>query len=143
VSHDDIRQVIKLLNETGAAYWLVGGAAIELLVGHAIRSHEDIDVFVVEHRLQHCIDHFTNADFAVVPGTLVDEGVFRTFGIYATIPWPSGLLEPHVLDVAGEGCRTLTAANHLRMKRVLATWFAGGQMRTKDLEDVRWLQPLV
>jgi hypothetical protein len=164
LSHDDIRQVVKLLNATGAAYWLVGGVAIELLVGHAIRLHDDIDVFMKQHQLQRCIDYFTDAGFAVVPGTLgaagvflqqgdllvdftkvqVDaDGSFRTFGIYATIPWPGGLLEPHVIDVAGEVCRTLSAANHLRMKRVVAAWFAGGQMRNKDFQDVRWLETLV
>jgi hypothetical protein len=95
------------LNETGTAYWLVGGAAIELLVGHPIRSHSNIDVLVAQHQLQHCVEHFTNAGFVVVPGTFGNEGVFlqkhdllvdftnvqlagdgafRTFGIYASIP---------------------------------------------------------
>ncbi len=154
---------MQLLNATGVAYWLVGGAAIELLVGHRIRSHSDIDVFVEQHQLQHCVEHFTEVAFAVVPGTFGDEGVFlhkndllvdftnvqlaedgsfHTFGIYASIPWPSGLLETTMIDVAGEPCRTLSAANHLRMKHIVAAWFAGGQLRDKDVEDVRWLQML-
>jgi ABC-2 type transport system permease protein len=36
------------LNETGTTYWLVGGAAIELRVGHPIRSHSNIDVLVAQ-----------------------------------------------------------------------------------------------
>ncbi len=164
MSHDNIQRVVKLLNQTGAAYWLGGGAAIELMVGRPIRAHSDIDVFVEQHQLQRCIDHFAETGFTVVPGTLgaegmflqqgdllvdftnvqlTSDGAFRTFGIYATIPWPSGLLETTMIDVAGEPCRTLTAVNHLRMKHVVAGWFAGGQLRDKDLEDVRWLQTLV
>lgn len=152
------------MNETGAAYWLGGGAAIELLVGHPVRLHEDIDVFVEQHQLQRCMDQFAEAGFAVVPGTFGNEGVFlqkndllvdftkmqvaddgsfRTFGMYATIPWPPGLLAVNMIDIGGESCRTLTAANHLQMKHVVAAWFAGGQLRNKDMEDVRWLETLV
>jgi hypothetical protein len=71
-------EVAELFGESGAKWWIAGGWAIELAVGRALRSHDDIDVLLLR-RDQFAIQRVLKGwdwHAADPPGTLR--------------PWPEG-----------------------------------------------------
>ncbi|WP_440102113.1 nucleotidyltransferase domain-containing protein [Streptosporangium sp. H16] len=44
-----LAEVVELFRGLGTPWWIAGGYAIELEVGHAYREHADIDVDLLRH----------------------------------------------------------------------------------------------
>lgn len=157
----DLKCVVDVLRRGGITYWLHGGRAIDLLLGFASRSHKDIDLFVPVSHYARCVHAFLDAGFHRLPDTDREEGVFvqhgdtlvditkvhvepnglvHTFGLYATVPWPSGMLDPYIVNIEGDRYVTLHPAQHIAMKHAVAAWYADGQLREEDLRDIHHLE---
>ena len=43
-THEDLIEVLNLMDKTGICYWLDGGWGVDVLVGKQTRTHRDIDI---------------------------------------------------------------------------------------------------
>jgi hypothetical protein len=68
------------LEEAQLQTWLIGGNAVELVVGKHIRDHEDIDILVNQDHAQAACQILERWGFAVVHGSLEDGDVFLSAG---------------------------------------------------------------
>lgn len=156
----DISPIIQLFNAHQIVYWLIGGKAIDLFLGFESRPHKDVDFFVLDTSFSRCLTVLKEAGYKHLPranaaegavfqkdAVLVDitriqlapDGSSHTFGIYEPIRWPDQFLERHVIQIGNLPCHTLTLANHLAMKQIVANWYANGRLRLEDLQDIQQL----
>ena len=152
--------VARLLERERIPYWLVGGFAVELVVGYEVRPHDDVDFFVAADHAARAVSGLLKSGFEWLHGSLEDGDVFykrtdvvvdlvpvhptdppRTVGTLGRIVWPAGLLTPYPAVYQGERFVTLTPEMQGRMKTVVADFY-GVELRDKDRLDVRALEAL-
>ena len=156
----DALAVARLFEQERVPYWLIGGFAVELVVGRELRPHDDVDFFVSADQAERAVDVLVKGGFERVHGSLEDGDVFykradvvadlvpvhptdplRTVGELGRIAWPVGFLTPYRARYKGESFVTLTPEMQGRMKRVVADFYGVG-LRDKDELDVRELETL-
>ncbi|AFZ68370.1 nucleotidyltransferase domain-containing protein [Deinococcus peraridilitoris] len=140
-------------------YWLIGGNAIELVVDHDVRDHDDIDFMVAHQDALRAVQILQALGFEHAHGSLDDGDVFyrrgallvdlvpvcaetdppRMLGALSGLCFPAGFLTPYLATHGGEQFPTLSPRMHLQMKTVVAEFY-GVPPREKDVQDVRALQ---
>ncbi len=67
-----VGEVVRLFGELEVPWWIAGGWAIDLFLGHQTRDHEDIDVVVLrrDQRVVHDVLSGWDVHVADPPGTL-------------------------------------------------------------------------
>lgn len=157
----DIANVVTILNRHQIRYWFIGGRAIDLLLGYESRPHKDLDFFVHIDDFATGRQALIDTGFSILPNTDREEGIFlqkgellvdltkiaieeneavKTFGVYAGVSWPNGLLQRHQCTCGDQTVKTLAPENHIAMKTAVANWYANGEMREEDLSDIHHLK---
>ncbi len=76
MNNSDIEQLTDLFNTHHIQYWLIGGRAIDLILGFVSRPHKDIDFFVNTTHFDTCVTVLQDVEFTILPNTLREDSVF-------------------------------------------------------------------
>ncbi len=154
----DALAVARSFEQERLLYWLIGGFAVELVVGREVRPHDDVDFFISADHAERAVAVLVKEGFERVHGSLEDGDVFykrgdvvvdlvpiyladppRTVGELGRIVWPVGFLAPYRVLYEGASFVTLTPEMQERMKAAIADFY-GVVLRDKDKVDVRALE---
>ena len=154
----DALAVARSFEQERLSYWLIGGFAVELVVGHRVRPHDDVDFFISADHAERAVAVLVKEGFERVHGSLEGGDVFykrddvmvdlvpihptdppRTVGELSRIAWSVGLLAPYHVLYEGISFVTLTPEMQGRIKGIIADFY-GVALRDKDEVDVRALE---
>lgn len=147
----------RAFNEAGVKTWLIGGQAVELLCGGAVRAHDDIDFLVRAGDAGRALQVLQDLGLTQVHGSLEAGNVFyrradllvdvvpvleqppRCVGDLAGLTLPTAFLTDTPVVRDGVSVNTLTPDMHAALKGVVSAFY-GAPMREKDLVDLAALR---
>lgn len=147
------------LSAAGVTCWLIGGNAVELLCGHHVRDHDDLDFLIpasqgVQARTALERDGFHHAHGSLEAGNVffrrgdllvdlvpVTPDPPRMLGELSRMVWPGHFLDEWWVELEGLRVLTLSPAMHRLMKDTVSAYYRV-ELREKDRLDLAALATL-
>jgi hypothetical protein len=158
-----ISEVSTLLTSADIEHCLMGGWALDFLIGRVTRPHDDVDHFVwatdaekIRHLLTsngYAYQDYSNPDYSAFfrkHGQLIDftflerneHNAIRVAGPFRDWVLPQTCFSRTNISLNGIKCPVLDAAGQIHIKTELRNYLPDWPERAKDIEDIGLLRQL-
>jgi hypothetical protein len=149
-------------NASDLSYWLIGGYAIELIVGKRIRDHSDVDFMVDVRDAGRMVEILSELGYELRKGSVAEGLAYynreteevcvvpidssldppATVGGFKGMKFPERFLDTLCLQIDSHKIPTLQPRMHVSMKQIVSQFFGSEVLRDKDIIDIQHLADL-
>lgn len=156
IAYSDVFEITDHFNAHPLSYWLIGGYAIEFIVGKQIRDHSDVDFLVDVKDAERMVELLRGLGYECVKGALTEGLAYyergtaqvcvvpidssrkppSAVGGFEPMKFPDEFLDTQHLQIDSHKIPSLKPDMHIAMKHIVCDFFGSGDLRDKDIIDI-------